>query len=110
MTVDVERDIVSWDNLDGLVADLASRLTGEFDMLLAITRGGLVPAGMLAYRLTNARTDRRVVVLDRTSGAKDVLVARSQYASVELSQDEQRLALSGDGDIWVLDIADRRTA
>ena len=51
MTVEVERDIVSWENLDGLVADLASRLTGEFDLLLAITRGGLVPAGMLAYRL-----------------------------------------------------------
>ena len=46
-----ERDIVSWENLDGLVADLAARLTGEFDLLLAITRGGLVPAGMLAYRL-----------------------------------------------------------
>ena len=30
--------------------------------------------------------------------------------SVELSPDEQRLALSEDGDIWVLDIADRRTA
>ena len=47
----VERDIVSWEHLDGLVAGLASRLTGEFDLLLAITRGGLVPAGMLAYRL-----------------------------------------------------------
>ena len=66
--------------------------------------------GILAYRLTNPPSERRVVVVDRTSGAKDVLVARSQYVSVELSPDEQRLALSGDGDIWVLDIADRRTA
>jgi hypoxanthine phosphoribosyltransferase len=47
-----ERDIVTWDVLDGLVAQLADRLAGErFDVLLAITRGGLVPAGMLAYRL-----------------------------------------------------------
>jgi hypoxanthine phosphoribosyltransferase len=46
------RDIVSWEALDGLVADLAKRLSGErFDVMLAITRGGLVPAGMLAYRL-----------------------------------------------------------
>jgi hypoxanthine phosphoribosyltransferase len=46
------RDIVSWEALDGLVADLAERLAGErFDVMLAITRGGLVPAGMLAYRL-----------------------------------------------------------
>ncbi len=46
------RDIVTWEVLDGLVAQLAERLAGErFDVLLAITRGGLVPAGMLAYRL-----------------------------------------------------------
>jgi hypoxanthine phosphoribosyltransferase len=47
-----ERDIVGWDEMDRLVAGLAERLEGEaFDLLLAITRGGLVPAGMLAYRL-----------------------------------------------------------
>jgi uncharacterized protein len=47
-----ERVIVSWDDLDQLVADMAERLAPErFDVLLAITRGGLVPAGMLAYRL-----------------------------------------------------------
>ena len=48
----LERDIVSWEDLDRLVADLADRLMGmTFDVMLAITRGGLVPAGMLAYRL-----------------------------------------------------------
>jgi hypothetical protein len=46
-----ERDIVSWDELDRLVALLADQVTGEYDVMLAITRGGLVPAGMLAYRL-----------------------------------------------------------
>jgi hypoxanthine phosphoribosyltransferase len=47
-----QRDVVSWDELDRLVAGLAERLADQsFDLLLAITRGGLVPAGMLAYRL-----------------------------------------------------------
>jgi hypoxanthine phosphoribosyltransferase len=47
-----QRDVVTWDELDTLVAGLAARLRSEqFDLLLAITRGGLVPAGMLAYRL-----------------------------------------------------------
>ncbi len=46
------REIVTWDDLDRLVGDLVARLAGEpFDLMLAITRGGLVPAGMLAYRL-----------------------------------------------------------
>ena len=51
MTGDSERDVVSWADLDVLVARLAEQLRGDHDVLLAITRGGLVPAGMLAYRL-----------------------------------------------------------
>ena len=43
---------MTWEDLDRLVAQLAERLAPErFDVMLAITRGGLVPAGMLAYRL-----------------------------------------------------------
>ena len=48
----IDRDIVAWADLDDLVLVLADRLAGmTFDVMLAITRGGLVPAGMLAYRL-----------------------------------------------------------
>ncbi len=51
-TLPPAQDIVTWEVLDDLVAGLAERLRAEeFDLLLAITRGGLVPAGMLAYRL-----------------------------------------------------------
>ena len=59
-----ERDIVSWDDLDRLVGELADRLVGQpFDVMLAITRGGMVPAGMLAYRLR----------------LRDILVAAVEY-------------------------------
>lgn len=47
----VERDVVSWEELEGLVGQLATAVRGDYDVLLAITRGGMVPAGMLAYRL-----------------------------------------------------------
>lgn len=58
------RDIVSWDDLARMVADLAARLAGRtFDVMLAITRGGMVPAGMLSYRL----------------GLRDILVAAVEY-------------------------------
>ncbi|HET9851923.1 MAG TPA: phosphoribosyltransferase family protein [Candidatus Limnocylindrales bacterium] len=46
-----EKDIVSWDALEALVKQLARQVGGGHDVLLAITRGGLVPAGMLAYLL-----------------------------------------------------------
>lgn len=42
---------VSWDELDRLVGELAARVGTDYDLVLAITRGGLVPAGILAYRL-----------------------------------------------------------
>ena len=43
--------VVTWEDLDALVARLAAEVGREHDLVLAITRGGLVPAGMLAYRL-----------------------------------------------------------
>jgi uncharacterized protein len=59
-----ERDVVSWNELDHLVGILAERLAGQrFDVMLAITRGGMVPAGMLAYRLR----------------LRDILVAAVEY-------------------------------
>jgi hypoxanthine phosphoribosyltransferase/molybdopterin converting factor small subunit len=62
--IDVERDVVSWDDLDQLVAVLAAQVRGvAYDAMLAITRGGMVPAGMLAYRL----------------GIRDILVAAVAY-------------------------------
>ena len=61
--VGVEKDIVSWDELSAMVADLADAVRGDYDVMLAITRGGLVPAGMLAYRL----------------GIRNILVAAVEY-------------------------------
>jgi hypoxanthine phosphoribosyltransferase len=46
-----EKLTVTWDDLERLVAQLAEQVAGEYDVMLAITRGALVPAGMLAYRL-----------------------------------------------------------
>jgi hypoxanthine phosphoribosyltransferase len=48
-----EKDIVTWEDLERLVAGLAEQLSAEPppDVVLAISRGGLVPAGMLGYRL-----------------------------------------------------------
>jgi hypoxanthine phosphoribosyltransferase len=46
-----ERITVSWDELNRLVGELAVQVGSDYDLVLAITRGGLVPAGILAYRL-----------------------------------------------------------
>lgn len=54
---DQEGLVLGWAELDALVerlaAEIAARCADEGlpDLMLAVTRGGLVPAGMLAYRL-----------------------------------------------------------
>jgi len=48
---EIDKDVVSWDQLATLVEELADQVRGEYDVMLAITRGALVPAGILAYRL-----------------------------------------------------------
>ena len=62
-TAFVEKNVVDWLKLEQLVMQLAEQVRGEYDVLLAITRGGLVPAGMLAYLL----------------GMRDILVAAVAY-------------------------------
>lgn len=57
------KDHVSWEDLAALVAELAEQVRGEYDVMLVITRGGLVPGGMLAYTL----------------GIRNILVAAVEY-------------------------------
>jgi hypoxanthine phosphoribosyltransferase len=63
MSADADKDVVTWEALADMVAQLAGSIGGEYDVMLAITRGGLVPAGMLAYRL----------------GIRNILVAAVEY-------------------------------
>jgi hypoxanthine phosphoribosyltransferase len=66
-----QKDIVTWEDLDRLVAQLAEQLAKEPapDVVLPISRGGLVPAGMLGYRLGwRDMLVASVVVYDDESG------------------------------------------
>jgi hypoxanthine phosphoribosyltransferase len=58
-----EKLSVGWDDLDEMVGTLAGDVGADYDVVLAITRGALVPAGMLAYRL----------------GLRNILVAAVEY-------------------------------
>lgn len=59
--------VVTWEELDALVARLADAVGRDHDLVLAITRGGLVPAGILAYRL----------------GLREILVAGVEFYRAE---------------------------
>jgi hypothetical protein len=42
------REIITWDEVDRLIQHLLPQFESEFEAMLIITRGGLIPGGMLA--------------------------------------------------------------
>jgi hypoxanthine phosphoribosyltransferase len=83
----VQRDTVDWPRLEELVKQLAEQVRGEYDVMLAITRGGLVPAGMLAYLL----------------GIRDILVAAVDYYDDQGRPREQPMFLQFPADPLLAD-------
>jgi hypothetical protein len=62
----ITKEHLSWSQIESMVTQLAERMHGRsFDGMLAVTRGGLVPAGMIAYHL----------------GIRNILVAAVQFYS-----------------------------
>lgn len=46
-TEDLQREYLNWNDIDALVDHLLPQFRGEYDGLLMITRGGLIPGGYL---------------------------------------------------------------
>ena len=44
----MRREVISWSELEVLIDHLTAQFEGEFDTMLMVTRGGIVPGGMLA--------------------------------------------------------------
>lgn len=62
----ITKEYVSWQQIETMVERLArAAQTQSFDVLLSVTRGGMVPAGMIAYHL----------------GIRNILVAAVQFYS-----------------------------
>jgi len=47
----MERVYLSWNDVSRLIDRIVPQVTGPFDALVAITRGGIVPGGLLSERL-----------------------------------------------------------
>jgi hypoxanthine phosphoribosyltransferase len=48
---DLQREFLTWSDIDALIDHLIPQFRGEFDGLLMITRGGLIPGGYLVEAL-----------------------------------------------------------
>jgi hypoxanthine phosphoribosyltransferase len=47
----VRREVLTWSDVDKLIDYLVPQIRGRYDSMVIITRGGLVPGGMLAEAL-----------------------------------------------------------
>jgi len=48
MTTPNRRELIAWDDVDQLIDHLLPQLEDEFEAMVMITRGGIIPGGMLA--------------------------------------------------------------
>ena len=44
----MRREVLTWDEIDKLIDHLLPQLEGEFSVMIMITRGGIVPGGLMA--------------------------------------------------------------
>ena len=47
----MRREVLTWSDVDKLIDYLVPQIHGRFDSMLIITRGGMIPGGMLAEAL-----------------------------------------------------------
>jgi uncharacterized protein len=47
----MRQEVLSWDDVDKLIDHLIPQFENEFDAMVMITRGGIIPGGMLAEAL-----------------------------------------------------------
>ncbi|MEI7743605.1 MAG: phosphoribosyltransferase family protein [Chloroflexota bacterium] len=88
---------VTWEDLDVLVARLAAKTGREFDVVLAITRGGLVPAGMLAYRLDLREILVAGAVFYRPEGGTHVAPVIGHFPASSLLEGQRVLVVD---EVW----------
>ena len=46
-----KQEVLSWTDVDALIDQLLPQVTGAFDSLVMITRGGIIPGGLIAEAL-----------------------------------------------------------
>jgi hypoxanthine phosphoribosyltransferase len=49
--METRREVLSWNDVDKLIDHLLPQFKGEFDAMVMITRGGIIPGGLLAEAL-----------------------------------------------------------
>ena len=71
----MRREIISWEEVDRLIDHLVVQFDREFQAMVMITRGGIIPGGMLA----------------ETMGLSDILTAAVDFPVEKIESKEEKL-------------------
>lgn len=71
----MRRELVSWEEVDRLIDHLMSQFEHDFDAMVVITRGGIIPGGMLAEAMD----------------VKHILTAAVDFPAKELESEKDKL-------------------
>lgn len=71
----MRRELVSWEEVDRLIDHLMTQFEHEFDAMVVITRGGIIPGGMLAEAMD----------------VKHILTAAVDFPAKELESEKDKL-------------------
>ncbi|MDH3942468.1 MAG: phosphoribosyltransferase [Anaerolineae bacterium] len=71
----MRRELVSWEEADRLIDHLMSQFEHDFDAMVVITRGGIIPGGMLAEAMD----------------VKHILTAAVDFPAKELESEKDKL-------------------
>jgi hypothetical protein len=94
---EAEKVHVTWTEIAAMVGQLAEAVRGEYDVLLAITRGGLIPAGLLAYHLRIRNILVAAVEFYRDDGGRAAVPTFLQFPSDPLLRGRRVLVVD---EVW----------
>ena len=82
----MRREIVSWEEVDKLVDLLVDQFEREYDAMLIVTRGGIVPGGMLAevLNITHILTASVDFPAQVESDKSEVTIGRDPEADIQI--------------------------
>lgn len=96
-TDDLQREYLTWSGVDALVDHLLPQFRGEFDGLLMITRGGLIPGGCLVEAMGIEHVLTASVYFDPAIDRKLAWPAFMQFPNDVLLMNRRILIVD---DIW----------
>jgi hypoxanthine phosphoribosyltransferase len=73
----MRKEYIDWATVEQLVDTLLSILPRDYDIIMAITRGGLIPAALLSYR---GRLHSLMVAVEQQPSDLDELFAKPTFA------------------------------